>query len=352
MPVETMTPRERWRAVLDRRLPDRIPMDYWSTPEADDKLAKHLRVNSIDEARQQLHVDQPITVTGRYVGPALPPDTDPFGCTFREIKYETGVYGEVASHPLAAYETVDEIRRDYAWPSPDWYDYSHLPKEIAGKEDRPIRGGGSEPFLRYCYLRGLEQGMMDLVAAPDIVDYCLEVLFELAYQNTIRTYEAIPGQVMITYVAEDLGSQTDLLFSPEFIRRFLLPRMKRIMDLAHSAGACVFTHSDGAVRKIIPDLIDIGMDVLNPVQWRCAGMDREGLKKDFGDRVVFHAGVDNQYTIPFGTVEEVRQEVRDNLRILGDGGGYVLGPCHNIQSVGPAENVVAMYREGYESGWY
>jgi len=312
MPVETMTPRERWRAVLDRRLPDRIPMDYWSTPEADDKLVKHLRVNSIDEALQQLHVDRPVTVGGRYVGPALPPDTDAFGC---------------------------------------WYDYAHIPTEIAGKEDLPIRGGGSEPFLVYCHLRGQEQAMIDLVAAPEIVDYCLDVLFELAYQDTSRIYEAIPGQVMISYVAEDLGSQTDLLFSPELIRRYLLPRMKRIMDLVHSAGACVFTHSDGAVRKIIPDLIDIGMEVLNPVQWRCAGMGREGLKKDFGDGIVFHAGVDNQYTIPFGTVEEVRQEVRDNLRILGAGGGYILGPCHNIQSVGPAENVVAMYREGYESGW-
>ena len=126
--------------------------------------------------------------------------------------------------------------------------------------------------------------------------------------------------------------------------------MKRIMDLVHSAGATVFTHSDGAVRPIIPDLIEIGMDVLNPIQWRCKGMEREGLKRDFGDRVIFHGGVDNQHTIPFGTVEEVRREVRDNLRILGEGGGYILAPCHNIQSVGPAENVVAMYEEGYACG--
>jgi len=192
---------------------------------------------------------------------------------------------------------------------------------------------------------------MDLVLHPDIVHYCLDKLFELCYENTRRIYEAIPGKVMITYVAEDLGSQEDLLCSPDHIREFFLPRMKRMMDLAHSAGAYVFHHSDGAVRKIIPDMIEAGIDVLNPVQWRCKGMEREGLKRDFGDRVVFHGGVDNQYTLAFGSVEEVRREVIDDLRILGEGGGYILAPCHNIQAVGPPENVVAMYETGYEHGW-
>ena len=91
--------------------------------------------------------------------------------------------------------------------------------------------------------------------------------------------------------------------------------------------------------------------MLNPIQWRCEGMEREGLKADFGSKLVFHGAVDNQYTLPFGTPEEVRQEVADNLRILGDGGGYILAPCHNIQPVTPPENVVAMYEAGYELGW-
>ena len=127
--------------------------------------------------------------------------------------------------------------------------------------------------------------------------------------------------------------------------------MKRMMDLVHQAGAFVFHHSDGAVRPIIPLMIEAGIDVLNPVQWRCSGMAREGLKRDFGDKLVFHAAVDNQYTLAFGTVEEVRQEVIDNIRILGAGGGYILGPCHNIQAVSPPENIVAMYETGYEYGW-
>ena len=192
---------------------------------------------------------------------------------------------------------------------------------------------------------------MDLALNPDMVHYCLDRLFHLAYENTARIYEQIPGRVLITYVAEDLGSQESLLFSPAHIHNFLLPRMKRMMDLAHEAGAYVFTHSDGAIRDVIPDLIEIGADVLNPIQWRCHGMNREGLKRYFGNQLVFHGAMDNQETLPFGTVEGVRQEVLDNLRILGQGGGYILAPCHNIQAVGPPENVVAMYTTGYENGW-
>jgi uroporphyrinogen decarboxylase len=127
--------------------------------------------------------------------------------------------------------------------------------------------------------------------------------------------------------------------------------MKRIIDLAHQGGALVFHHNDGNCRRIIPDMIRAGIDLLNPLQWRSQGMEREGLKRDFGDQIVLHGAMDNQYTLPFGTVKEVRQEVLDNLRILGDGGGYILAPCHNIQPLTPPENVVAMYGTCFEHGW-
>jgi len=351
MPKEAMTGRERWLAVLNREKPDRVPMDYWSTGEAKAKLMRHLGCADEDALLRRLHIDMPFTVSARYVGPPVPKDGSVLGCRYKTIEYEGGTYRECVHSPLAQYNSVEEIERHYEWPSPDWYDYSAIPGQIAGKEDRPIRGGGSEPFLTYKNLRGEVQAFVDLIEHPDIVHYCLDKLFGLAYENTRRIYETIPGKVKISYVAEDFGSQEALLISRSHILEFILPRMKRMMDLAHQAGAFVFFHSDGAVRAIIPDMIEAGIDVLNPVQWRCAGMAREGLKRDFGEKVVFHAGVDNQYTLPFGTVEEVRREVADNLRILGAGGGYILGPCHNIQVVSPPENIVAMYEEGYALGW-
>lgn len=380
MPHDAMTPRERWLAVLTRRPADRVPLDYWGTIEATVKLIRHLGLSTdseatliaafkrggraarlgtrrVDALRRQmldrLHVDYVVTVAPRYVGPPLKPHTDVFGCRYRDVEYGTGVYGECVYHPLARYSSVEEIERHYTWPDPDWWDYSEIPEQIKGWADtHPIRGGGSEPFLIYKNLRGQEQAFMDLVEHPDIVHYCLDKLFDLAYTNTLRIYEQIPGKVMITYVAEDMGAQEGLMFSVRHIREFLLPRMKRIIDLAHSAGAFVFHHNDGAVRKILPDMIALGIDVLNPIQWRCKGMEREGLKRDFGDKLIFHGAMDNQYTLPFGTVEEVRQEVLDNLRILGAGGGYILAPCHNIQAVSPPENIVAMYETAYEYGTF
>jgi len=351
MPKDTMTPRERWEAVLRRQKPDRVPMDYWATSEATDKLMAHLGVGDMESLFKRLHIDPGCSVGGRYIGPTPPPGEDIFGNRYRDITYATGTYNECVHHPLAKYTSVEEIERNYRWPNPDWWDYSHIAKEIVGHEDLPVKGGGSEPFLKYCQLRGLEQGFIDLVENPEIVHYCLDKLFDLAYINTQRIYEQIPGKVLVSYIAEDMGSQEGLLFSPKQIHTFLLPRMKRMMDLAHQAGAFVFHHSDGAVRPIIPDMIGAGIDVLNPIQWRCRGMEREGLKRDFGDKLVFHGAVDNQQTLAFGTVDDVRQEVMDNLRILGAGGGYIIAPCHNIQAVSPPENVVAMYDTGYHEGW-
>lgn len=348
---ETMTPKERWLAVLNRKKPDRIPMDYWGTSEATKKLMKYLKCEDEEDLFKRLHIDRVVSVGPKYTGPSLPKGSDIFGCRFKGVDYGTGVYQECIYHPLSKYKTLEEIKKNYRWPSLDWYDYSVISRQIVDKEDYPIRGGGSEPFLTYKNLRGDEQSFMDLILNPEIVHFCLDKLFDFCYQNTLRIYEQIPGKVMITYVAEDMGSQETLLYSPQQIRQFFIPRMKRMIDIAHQAGAYAFHHNDGAIREIIPEMIKAGIDILNPIQWRCKGMNRKTLKRDFGDKLIFHGGMDNQYTLAFRSKEKIRQEVMDNFRILGRGGGYILAPCHNIQVVSPPENIVAMYEMGYEYGW-
>jgi uroporphyrinogen decarboxylase len=348
---ETMTPLERWQAVLSRKTPDRVPMDYWSTPEFSEKLMKFLGCRTRVEMRKKLYIDFIYSAGPEYSGPKLPRLTDVFGCRYQNINYGAGTYGEVIYHPLAGYRSLDEIKKKYRWPDPDWWDYSQIATKIRYYRDYPIQGGGSEPFLKYKDLRGHEQAMVDLVENPEIVSYCMDRLFELAYQNTLRIFEAIPGKVFCTNVAEDMGSQKGLLFSPVHIRQFLFPGMKRMIDLAHQAGVYVFHHNDGNVQRILPELVQLGIDILNPIQWRADGMDRAYLKKTYGDQLVFHGAVDNQYTLPFGTQAEVRQEVLDNLAILGSGGGYILAPCHNIQPITPPENVVTMYETCREASW-
>lgn len=348
---ETMTPKERWLAVLSGQKPDRVPMDYWGTPEATAKVRAHLGCRTTWQMVQKLHIDRPVTVGPKYVGPRRR-GYDMYGCGVKRVDYGTGVYREIISSPLAGYTSVEEIQANYTWPSVDWFDYSVIPDQIKGKERYPIRGGGSEPFLVYVSMRGREQAYVDLLLNPEIVEYCLDRLFDFAYENTVRIYEQIPGQVNLSYVAEDFGGQTSLLYAPQTIRTLFVPRMQRMIELAHSVGAYAFFHSDGAVRPIIPDMIEAGIDILNPIQWRSPGMEREELKRDFGDRVVFHGAVDNQQTLPFGSVADVRAEVAENIHILGRNGGYILAPCHNVQAVSPAENVVALYETGYAEGWY
>jgi uroporphyrinogen decarboxylase len=346
-----MTPAERWLAVLKRHKPDRVPMDFSSTAEVLVKLKQHLKAETDEEVWQALHIDRPLWVGPEYVGPKLPKHHDVYGIRYRKVDYGTGTYDEAVNAPLGEFSSVAEIDRNYTWPSADWYDYSGIHRMLKGREDRPVLGGGSEPFLVYKKLRGEAQAFMDLIAEPEIVHYCLDKLYGFEYENTRRIYEAIPGKVTYSYVAEDMGSQESLLYSPEQIREFFLPWMRKMVDLVHGAGAYVFHHSDGAIRKIIPEMIDVGIDVLNPVQWRCRGMEREGLKRDFGDSLVFHGGMDNQQTVPFGTPDDVRREVIENLQILGAGGGYILAPCHNIQPVTPVENIITLYETGYEYGW-
>ncbi len=350
MTQEEMTPRERWLAVLKGEQPDRIPMDYWSTPEATRKLLDHLGLRTVWQMYKHLHIDRVLTVKPKYAGPRLRPGYDVYGRRHRNIGHGGGKYRECVYHPLAQYETVDEIAANYTWPSADLYDYSVVHDQVRGKEQYPIQGGGSEPFLIYKDLRGMEQAYMDLLERPEIVHYCLDKLFDFAYENTVRIYAQLPGRVVLSYVAEDFGGQESLLFSRKVIRTFFIPRMQRMIDLAHSAGVYAFFHSDGAIRTIIPDMLDAGIDVLNPIQWRCRDMDRATLKAEFGGRVVFHGGGDNQHTLPFGSVADVRQETIDNITLLGKGGGYILAPCHNIQVVSPPENIVALYQTGYEYG--
>ena len=345
-----MTPKERWEAVLERRRPDRVPMEHWATAEANDRLVEHMGCRDLDEALEILHVDRTISVGGKYVGPKIPEDEDIFGCRIREIEYSTGVYREFVTSPLAHYGSVREIEKNYDWPDPDWWDYSEIPGQVRGNEEAPIKGGGCAILMYYQRIRGMWQSYVDLVRNPEIAHYCLDRLLDLAYEGTRRIYEQIPGQVMITFVAEDLGTQNGPLISPAQNREFVIPKIQKIIDLSHDNGAYSFHHDDGGIRELLPDLVKTGIDALNPVQWRCSGMEREGLKRDFGEHLVFHGGMDNQQTLPFGTVEDVQREVVDNLRILGRGGGFILAPCHNIQANTPMENVVAMYEKGYEEG--
>lgn len=347
-----MTPRERWLAILNKEPPDRIPTDIWGTPEVYERLVRELGCSDMFGVYDKLHIDAqrklgaPLTVRHH----PDDPEADIWGIRYRTVKYETGQYNESISNPLAGATSVEDVHA-FKWPDPDNCDYAKLKADIASApRDRCVTAGGYEPFLIYCRMRGMEQAMMDLLVEPDIADAILDHLFDYHYRVNERTFEIGKGVIDVTGVAEDLGSQTGLLMGLEQVRRFILPRQKKMADLARSYGIHIFYHTDGAAREVIPDLINVtGIEVLNPIQWRCPGMDREGLVRDFGGRIAFHGAMDNQQTMPFGTVEDVRKEVLDNIRIFS-GARWICAPCHNLQPVTPTANIVTMYETIHQNG--
>jgi len=344
-------------ALFRGERPDRTPCDYWATDEVTARLLAELGCRSERELWKRLNIDKCVHLapTHRFATETTWHTGGLFSVwhvVTRRIEYGGGIgaYDEDLVNPLAPAQTVQEIER-FDWPNPDDWDYAGMRAKCDEWPDYPILGGVFEPFYVYCRLRGMERAMEDLVSEPGIAEAILENIFRVHEAVIRRTLEAAGDRIDLVYVAEDLGQQTGLLMSPALFRRFLKPRMRKMIDLVHSFGIQVMHHDDGAIRPLIPELIEIGIDVLNPVQWRCKGMDREGLVRDFGKSLIFHGAVDNQHTLPFGTPEDVRAEVRENLRIFREAKGYIVAPCHNLQPNTPTANILALYEAVDEFGW-
>lgn len=345
-----MTPRQRWLALLEGRTPDRVPTDYQATDEVTARLVREL--GCADEAGlwRKLHIDKRKILEPAWKLPHHPDDleADMWGIRYRTADYGSGCYAEPVYHPLAEMDSTRQIH-DHRWPSPDDFDYSGIAGALEDDDGRyPIHAAIFEPLLLYGYMRGLERAFVDLALRPEIADAALGHIFDFYYEQNRRIFEAGAGRIDTTYVAEDLGSQTGPLMSLEMYRRFLLTNQIKMAELARSFGIHVMYHTDGAARQFLPDLIDkVGIEILNPIQWRCTGMEREGLVADFGSSIIFHGSIDNQQTLAFGSVDDVREEVRQSVEIYRNA-RWICAPCHNIQPVSSTENIVAMYETIHE----
>ena len=339
---------------MKRQPVDRIPTDIWATGEVWDQLKA--RFGEPADIRAHLHIDGMGEVGAKYIGPPLPPapegeTSDMWGMRSRPVRYPTGVYQEQCYYPLAAARTIDDLNA-YRWPTVDWFDYSEMKAAARlARETQVVHCGYMAPFYFHNLLRGLEQSFVDPLEDPDFTRHFLSRIGDYFYAQHRRMFEACDGLIDVSQVTDDYGSQTVPMIGLETFREFYKPHLKRFIGLCKEFGILVFHHDDGAMRTFLPDLVELGIDILNPVQWTCPGMELEALKREFGTKVCFHGGVENQRILPFGTPDEVRAEVRhciDNL--ASDGTGYILAPCHNLQPVTPIDNIIAMYDEAWRYG--
>ncbi len=352
-----MKHRDRVLTALDHEAPDRCPMQISFTPEfavrlrADMKLTDqkghnpHGGGNTYDLERA-LDEDLLLTSVGwaNCYYQSQEPYTDEWGVGWRPTQYATpfgkGAYTEITGHPLADADAISTYRP----PDPNrpelYEDAAHLIRNY-GQEYFIVGVTVTTIFETAWALRGLETLLMDLVTAPDLAQAILDIPYR--YHLTAAQKLAEMG-VDAIWVGDDVGAQKGMAISPALWRKVFKPmwaeyfsELKRL-----NPRVKIMYHSDGAIEPIIPDMIEVGLDVLNPIQ--PASMDPAALKKRYGDRLCFWGSIDEQHTLPFGTPDDVRREVLARLDTIGKGGGLIIGPTHHVQLDTPLDNFWAMHQ--------
>lgn len=373
--------------ALQHSAPDRVPVDFLATPEIWEQLARHFRIEApaptdaelFEPAREAvlraLDVDCRVVSYDQFCQPpegalhggaktdwwSSPSRSTPgrmwrhvrpggewrdiWGRCFRRVEAPAGTYEEIGICPLAHAASVEELK-NYAWPEPDWWDFGLLPgaiRELDQDLEFHIRYRAGSIFEIGWQLRGMEQFLTDLVLSPAVPMYIMDRLTDLTAELTRRALATAGDWLDMVYFYDDIATQSGLMVSKETWRRFIRPHHARIIEVARAHGKKVMVHCDGAIRPLIPELIEMGVDLLNPIQVSAEGMNPVELKREFGNRLSFHGGVDIVQTLPRGARLDVEREVRERVETLGEQGGYVLAGTHHIQAGTPLGNVLAMY---------
>jgi len=362
-----MDSRERTFRTLDFEEPDRVAIDVWLSDGFKQKLAAKRGVSF--EAFLDAHDADLRYIAGpAYIGPPLATfedgtDEDIWGVRRRTVRVAVGdgaeTYKEVARSPLAEATTVEAIETYDHWPSPDWFDYSGLEAQcdavrdrgrvVVFMGDRMNRIAQLKPAM---YIRGMETIFMDMAANPELAHAVFARIRRFYRAYAERIFDAARGKLDLVLTGDDFGGQHGPLIAPPMWLEFLGDGFAEYVALAKAAGVRVIHHTCGAVRPLIPYMIERGLDVLQSLQPEAADMDPRALKAAFGDRLAFHGGVSIQQTLPFGTPDDVRREVRDRVEALAPGGGYIVCTSHNIQADAPLENVDALLEAYHAYGRY
>jgi uroporphyrinogen decarboxylase len=382
-----MTSRQRLLAALEHQVPDRIPIDLGGNQTGIHKLAYQALLEywglsepiEIMDAVQQLarpseavltrfHVDTRYIAAGAasaYKGGIVTRTrdgrlwhdlTDEFGVTW-SMPDDHPYYMDISHHPLAS-ATLGDLDA-YPFPKGDdpgrFVGLRRRAEEIRRQTPYAVVSGIAGVVYEICwYLRGLEQWFVDMLTQPEFCEALLDRTLRF-WMDWFRAFlDEVGDLVDVIMIGDDLAGQKGPLFKPDFYRRVVRPRQRKLVEYIRSrTPAKIWYHTCGACAGYIPDLLENGIDILNPVQISAAGMDPAVLKARFGDRLVFWGGaIDTQHVLPSASPETVREEVRKNLAVWKPGGGYVFNNVHNIQAGVPPQNIVALFEAAYEFGFY
>jgi uroporphyrinogen decarboxylase len=361
-----MHPRDRVKNTIGHKEPDKVPAHVNATKWVVKKLKHALGVDTDRDLLKALHIDvydmRGIDlVTGtvpRYTGPANEFFTENWGGNIhsfwriREFENKTpaGWTIDKESPPLSDATDIMECEK-YIWPSPDWFDFSVLPDRLHEWSEFSILSTGGSIFQHPTFLRGLDTLMVDMASDPGMACYFMDKFTDFYLEYYSRIFQEAGEKIDVFAVADDFGMQNTLLISPGMFDEFAAPRLKKLIDLAHGNDIFFLLHTCGNIKELIPRFIELGVDILDPVQPE--SLDPLEIKKEFGREICLRGGISVQHTLTHGSVEDVEKETKRIIDNLAPGGGYILAPGHPVlQDDIPVENIITMYKTAYEHGFY
>jgi uroporphyrinogen decarboxylase len=382
MGKKTMTRRERVLETLQHREPDRVPMHMTITVDAYKNLKAHMGIDIEEDLKLGRWTNVPIhpevaDAFGldiiRLSNPLdksknQPELTDPeaafideWHCQWYKLpRPGGGFYYEMKNPPLAD-ATVEDLD-DFPWPEPEQAaeGAEETFRETRENTDMAIMTKiGGAVFELATYMRGMEQWYTDLALNPEFAQALMAKIADIQAQRDVNALKVVGKYIDILRLSgEDMGTQEGPLISTRMFNDMVRPHLQKVWStakealLAENPQGKIMLHSCGSVRPFMEDWIEMGLDALDPIQVGAKDMDSAELNEEFGDRLVFHGGIDTQQVLPFGTPEDVRQEVRKRIKDLAPGGGYIVAPIHNVQGDVPPENLIAMRDAVEEFGYY
>ena len=348
-----MDSRERTAITMEHQKPDRMPINFRAVDAVIEKLQVKYGVN-YEGLLRHWHVDFR-EIVPPYIGPKLPVtddglEIDIWGVGRSMVEHADGGRDVMVTfNPLKDADSIEDIN-NHQWPKAEWFDFAAVPsicKPYAGfalSTPGIHMEGYHGVFHLLTYLFGMEKGIMHLAARPDLVRIATKKIMDFFVEYYDRFFKFADGEIDLLFYKDDFGTQNNLMISRKMFQDFFLADIKKLCELATSYNVKFIQHSCGAVFDIIPDFIEAGVAVLDPIQITAKGMDPVKLKNSFGSDLVFHGGIDTQHLMPFGSVDEVKSKTRKVVEVLGEGGGYFFSPSHRFQADTPIENIVAAYK--------
>jgi uroporphyrinogen decarboxylase len=343
-------PRQRVQNAIDHQPTDRTPRDFAATPEIWQTLLKHFATDDRNAVLRRLGIDCRVVASHQFYTDSRPTgeadqSRDLWGALRRSVTNEYGTYDELTDYPLASATTVEEIDA-HNWPIVEAFDFSTLRSSIESLHDDQryhIRYRVGAFFEAAWSLVGIETFQLHMAMQPALAERLMERVAHVQIESTRRALDEAADLIDMVYCFDDVAMQDSLLMSPDMYGQFIQPHHQGLIDLAREYDKPTMMHCCGSVTPLLPRWIDMGLNVLNPIQTSARHMDPESLASRFGEKICFHGGVDIQQFLPTATPDEVRAEVKRLKACLGKHNGFILSGSHHFQPDTPLENILALY---------